>query len=177
MKRKLKTAMETLEYLIDYTQQMIGGHGASTKGNYITTVTEKRNGRRKGHYARLASLVDSGWELGNCQGEVLEYVQFFPKGDVASFSLKMVFGNENFQKLWVSKDEIRENVTIEAWMTMADTKLDILYGKYDMSNIEEALNYKSDNKTEQRFFKELNENIINSVKKGKDEIYRMLYGR
>jgi len=174
--KKIKTAMQALEYMVDYTQQMIGGHGASTKGEYITTIKEKKNGRKKGHYARLASIVDSGWELGNCQGKVLEYVEFYPKGDVDKFTLKMSFG-KNFEKLWASKAEVRENVSIEAWMTMADTQLGVMYGKYDMDNIEEVLNYKGGNNYEQRFVKEINELIVDAVKKGKEEILIYLFGK
>ncbi len=59
-------------------------------------------------------------------------------------------------------------------MTMTDKN--VMCGAYDMDNIEEALNYQSDNPIEQRFVKELENCIVNAVNKGRAEIHRRLYG-
>lgn len=174
MEKKLKTAMETLEFMIDSAKTGIGCHGASTEGYYVNTVKEKKNGRKKGFYAREASVIDNDGTLGYNRGDVIEYIQFFPKGDVDNFSLRMVFGHKDLTPGYVSSDEMSACTTIEAWMTLTDNN--VMSGAYNMETIEQALNYKSDNPIEQRFVKELDNCIVNAVNKGRAEIHRRLYG-
>ncbi|MBM3199517.1 hypothetical protein FJZ53_01180 [Candidatus Woesearchaeota archaeon] len=173
--KRIKTAKETLEYLIDDAKTMIGASGATTGGHYVTTVKDAWNGRKKGFYARDASVIDKEGTIGFSRGSVLEYVEYFNHGEVENFALKMVMGHMSLPHGFVSRDEMAKHTSIEAWMTMTDKT--VMYGKYGMDNIEQALNYKTDNKLEQRFVKELNECIVKAVKKGRQEIYDRLFGK
>lgn len=175
--KKLKTAMETLEFMIDSARNGLGCHGASTEGHYVTTVKEKKNGRKKGFYARNADVVVNGpGGFGSYHhGDVIEYVQFFPKGDVDNFSLRMVFGHKDLTPGYVSHDEMAKHTSIEAWMAL--TEGNVMYGAYNMDTIKEALDYKSGDPVEKRFVKELENCIVNAIKKGRAEIHRRLYGK
>ncbi|MBU4502722.1 MAG: hypothetical protein KKA79_09050 [Nanoarchaeota archaeon] len=173
-RERVKNAMDTLEYLVESARSGFSCHGVDREGRYYTTVTEKKNGRKKGYYVREASIVANNVSFGNfSRGDILEFVQFYHKGDVDNFSLRITMGDADLEH--EDQFKVRENTTIETWMALDDGR--VMAGAYNMDNIEAALNYQTDDKIEKRFVKELNKNIFNSLKVGRDKIHEILYGK
>jgi hypothetical protein len=160
-----------LEELIKSTS--VGAtHGGTSKGDTDGTLSEKK-GVKKGYVINIACLLDPGKEIGTPRGDKIEYINYYPKGDVESFAIRIVMGGADVE-LSQLLYHLEDHMTIEAWMQMRYQE-EPLYGSYTMATITEALDYATENPLEKRFFQELGNNII-ALADAKDKLYKKKFG-
>ncbi len=157
-----------LEELIKSTS--VGAtHGGSSEGDTDGMLSEKK-GVKRGYVINIADLLDPCDEYGVPRGEKIEYINYYPRGEVESFAIRIVIGGSEEMQY-----HLEDHTTIEAWMQMRDQE-EPLFGAYTMDTITEALEYSTENPLERRFIQELGKNII-GLMDAKDKYYSKKYGR
>jgi len=174
---KTKKIIGKLEELIETAGVIFNAHGASEEGNYQTTYKEK-NGKKKGYIFHKSDFVcrKDDWISWNV-GTKMEYINHYPKGDVASFSLRMSMDASHLdphKDSYKAKHEMKDYTTIEAWMYMRDNSM--FYGKFEMKELPEVLDFKDDNYTCKKFIKLLRKELV-GLYNADNDLFHRLYGK
>lgn len=166
-----KKVIKNLEELIKSTS--IGAtHGGTTEGDTDGTLTEKK-GVKKGYVINIACLLEPGSVSSTPRGDKIEYINYYPRGEVEYFSIRIIMGGADIEMSELMYN-LRNHVTIEAWMQMRDQE-EPLYGAFNMDMITDFLESGTDNPHEKKFIRELGLNIAGIVN-AKDKLYRKKFG-